>query len=195
LIAHAERSEDVAEYVREAGSPAFVPEADADAKALAVLDAAGVTFITPARPVRGERWTVVPATRAPRLYANRAVPRIVAPRDDSAERARDAWNAFARRPLPGRPAEPNLDRTVTLAAAVALGTMAWELWRRREPTDPLLALERFGDLEGAACFDTHQVRLRLPLGKRFRDLKDAGFLEDIPRVPWLGFRSVVFSGG
>jgi hypothetical protein len=41
-------------------------------------------------------------------------------------------------------------------------------------------------------FDDDRVRVRLPLGKRFRDLKEAGFLEDA-RVPWLRFRPVVFS--
>jgi hypothetical protein len=69
------------------------------------------------------------------------------------------------------------------------------LWRTRERTDPLLALERFGDLDAVVRFDEDRVRVRLPLGKRFRDLKETGLLEDIPAVSWLGFRRVVFSGG
>ena len=195
LIALASGGDDLAFYLHESRSPAFVPEADADAKMLARLEANGATFVTPARPVRGEAWTAVPGTSAPRLYSNRPVARMTPPRPQLVERTRDTWRAFDCRSLPGRPAEPGLDRSATLAAAVALGTIAWELWRRREATDPLLALERFSDLEGTAHFDEHKVRVRLPLGKRFRDLKEAGFLEDVPRVPWLGFRTVVFAGG
>lgn len=78
---------------------------------------------------------------------------------------------------------------------MSLSTIAWELWREREPTDSLLALERFGDLEGTVRFDAATVRVRLPLGKRFRDLERAGLLEDVPQVPWLDGRTVVFSGG
>ena len=105
------------------------------------------------------------------------------------------WQAFESRPLPGRPAERALDRSLSLAAALALGTIAWELWRARELTDPLLALERFGDIDGTVRFDAHRVRVRLPMGKRYRDLKEAGLLEDIPRVPWLDYRTLVFAGG
>ena len=195
LVSHAEAHEDLAAHLLDGGSPAFIPEEDADARMLASLDAAGVTFVTPARPVRGERWTPVTGTRAPRLFSNRPAPGFVPPVETVAGRAREAWQAFACRPLPGRPVEAALDRSLSLAAALALGTIAWELWRSREATDPLLALERFGDLEGTVRFDLDHVRVRLPLGKRFRDLKDAGLLADIPRLPWLGFRSVVFAGG
>jgi hypothetical protein len=44
-------------------------------------------------------------------------------------------------------------------------------------------------------FDPDRVRVRLPLGKRYLDLKEAGLLEDIPCVPWLDYRTVVFAGG
>jgi hypothetical protein len=195
LVAHAEHAEALAAPALNAGAPVFVPEPDADARMLAALDAAGVTFVTPARPVRDERWTAIPGTRAPRLYSNRPVQRIVPPPEDVAQRAHETWRAFENRPLPGRPAERALDRSLSLAAALALGTIAWDLWRAREPTDALLAVERFGDIDGTVRFDEHRVRVRLPLGRRFRDLKEAGLLEDIPRVPWLDYRTLVFAGG
>ena len=49
-------------------------------------------------------------------------------------------------------ARSRLERSVTLAAALALGTLAWTLWRGRELTTPLLALERFGDLGARVRF-------------------------------------------
>lgn len=195
LIASAGLPESVADRALEANAPLFVPAEEADARILAVLDAAGVTFVTPAPPVRGEQWHRVRGTRSPRLFTNGRVLAFPPPSGDVAGRARETWEEFDRRPLPGRPAEPALDRALALAAAVALGTIAWDLWRKREKTDPRLALERFGDLEGTVRFEEQRVRVRLPLGKRFRDLQETGFLEDVPRVPWFGFRSVEFSGG
>jgi hypothetical protein len=195
VLCHAAEPEAMAARAREAGAPLFIPIEDADAGGLAALDAAGVTFVTPAPPVRGERWRSVPGTRSPRLFTNGGGPGFRPPPDEVVARVRDTWLAFDLRPLAGRPDDPALDRALALAAAVALGTIAWELWRGREATDPLLALERLGDLEGHVRFEEHRVRVRLPLGKRFRDLKDAGLLEDVPAVPWLGFRSVVFAGG
>lgn len=195
VIAHADHADALSAPLLEAHSPVFVPEEDADAQMLAKLDAAGVTFVTPARPVRDECWAPIPNTRAPRLYSNRPLQRILSPPPGAAQRARESWCAFDKRPLPGRPQDAALDRSLSLAAALALGTLAWELWRTREPTDPLLALERFGDIDGSVRFEPHRVRVRLPMGKRFRDLKEAGLLEDIPRVPWLDYRTLVFTGG
>jgi len=195
LVAHAAQADALAAPALEANAPLFIPESDADSELLAALDTAGVTFVTPARPVRGERWMAIPGTRAPRLYSNRPVQRIVPPPDDLASCARETWRAFEDRPLPGRPAERAFDRSLSLAASLALGTIAWELWRTRESTDALLALGRFGDIDATVRFDEHRVRVRLPLGRRYRDLKDAGLLEDVPRVPWLDYRTLVFAGG
>jgi hypothetical protein len=177
-----------------ANAPAFVPAEDASVGLLRALDGTSVTFVTPAAPVRGEPWRIVPHTRSPRLFTNgHDAPLIVL--DETAARARDTWGELERRPLGGHDADPALDRSVSLAAALALGTIAWELWRMREPTSPLLALQRFGDLEATVRFERHQIRVRLPLGKRFKDLERAGFLADVQRVPWLENRPVVFSGG
>ena len=195
LVAHAEQADALAAPALDAHAPVFVPEADADSQMLAALDAAGVTFVTPARPVRDERWTSIPGTHAPRLYSNRPVQRIVPPLESVADRARDTWQAFESRPLPGRPAERALDRSLSLCGGARarhhrVGSVA-----RARADRSALALERFGDIDGTVRFDEHRVRVRLPLGKRYRDLKEAGLLEDIPRVPWLDYRTLVFAGG
>ena len=94
-----------------------------------------------------------------------------------------------------RAAESPLARGMTLATAVALGTIAWTLWKDRESPDPLLALERFGDLSARVRIEADRVQVRLPLGRRSADLREHGLLTDIPRVPWLGGRFVEFTGG
>jgi hypothetical protein len=195
IVAQGLDDEGVAELTLEGKSPLFIPSEDATPDLLARLDAGGASFVTPAQPVRGEPWRPVPGTRAPRLYANRPLPACSPPEAEVATRARELWGALERRPLTGRPSDSTLERSLALAVALALGTLAWSLWRDREPTDPLLALDRFGDLGGTVRFDADSVRVRLPLGKRFRDLKAAGFLEGTPRLPWLGFRPVTFAGG
>ena len=92
-------------------------------------------------------------------------------------------------------ASPALGRSLLLAAGLGLGTLAWTLWREREPTDPLLALERFADLSARVSFEPHRVRVRLPLGPRHSDLSAHGLLADVRGVPWFGDRVVEFSGG
>ena len=87
------------------------------------------------------------------------------------------------------------ERTVTLFAAVGLGTIAWLLWRHREPTDPHLALSRLGDLGGLVRYEPETVRVRLPLGRRYADLREHGLLADVPDVGWLGGRTLTFGGG
>jgi hypothetical protein len=95
-------------------------------------------------------------------------------------------------PLAGVPA---LGRSLLLAAGLGLGTLAWTLWRQREPTDPLLTLERFADLSAWVSVEPSRVRVRLPLGPRHADLSEHGLLADVRGVPWLGDRVVEFSGG
>ena len=100
----------------------------------------------------------------------------------------------------GRPCTPpqpdhNLDRAVTLAAALGLGDVAWRLWRDREPTDPTLTLERFGDLGARITFEPETVRVLLPIGQRSADLEAHGFLRPVRRVPWLRDRALVFGRG
>ena len=82
-----------------------------------------------------------------------------------------------------------------LAAAVALADLSWALWKDLGDTDPLLAIERFGDLEARVRFSPGEVLVKLPLGKRSMDLSRHGLLDDVTGVPWYGGRVVRFSGG
>jgi hypothetical protein len=199
FLAQARAPEAWAGFALETKSQIYVPAEEGDANWLSQLDAQGVCFVTPARPTRAETWQLMPGSRAPRLYTNRppnTPASSFARAEATAQRARQAWQAFACRPLPGgADDDPSLDVSLTLAAALALGTIAWTLWRTREPTCPALALERFFDLEATVRFEASAVRVRLALGKRYRDLHAAGLLHDVPRVPWLGGRPVTFSGG
>ena len=88
-----------------------------------------------------------------------------------------------------------METSLTLAASLALGTIAWTLWREREVTDPLLALERFGDLDARVHSTAATLHVRLPLGRRFWDLRDHGLLADVHDVPWLDGRAITFGAG
>ena len=91
-------------------------------------------------------------------------------------------------------ASPALERSLFVIAAAGLGMLAFRLWREREATDPVLALDRLGDLEGRARFTDAEVEVRMALGRRYLDLRDSGALRDIPGVPWLQGRVVRFVG-
>ncbi|MEO3974839.1 hypothetical protein [Streptomyces sp. CAU 1734] len=161
------------------------------------LASEGVRFVSAVRPLRGDPalrlpgrtplWTAAPAPGDRRLAA--ALPGHAA---DLAELVR-ALTA-ERRAVPRAP-DTALEDTVTLAAALGLATIAWTLWRGRETTGPLLALNRFADLEAAVRFGPDTVRVRVPLGRRHADLLRAGLLADVPDVVWLGGRTLTFSGG
>jgi len=103
--------------------------------------------------------------------------------------------AMAARPAVPRATHPGLERTLTLLATAGLGTIAWLLWRDREPTDPLLALTRLGDLGGLVRFGADEVRVRLPYGRRHDDLAAHGLLADVPDVSWLDGRALTFGRG
>jgi hypothetical protein len=106
------------------------------------------------------------------------------------------WIALATdRPSLPAGCDRAVERTLVLAAALAWGTIAWTLWRGREPVTPLLALQRFADLEARVRFRRDFVQVRLPLGRRLSDLKEHGLLADVAVVPWLGGRVLQFSGG
>ncbi|MFV2121808.1 hypothetical protein ACE14D_26615, partial [Streptomyces sp. Act-28] len=113
-----------------------------------------------------------------------------------AERLADLVTALVaeRRAVPLAP-DGALERTVTLAAALGLSTIAWTLWRDRETPDPLSALHRFADLEATVRFESAAVRVRVPMGRRHADLLRGGLLADVPDVAWLDGRTLTFSGG
>ena len=76
-----------------------------------------------------------------------------------------------------------------------MGTISWSLWRERETVTPQLALERFADFDARVSFRPELVQVHLPLGRRFMDLKRAGWLDDIADVPWLDGRPLRFVQG
>jgi hypothetical protein len=87
------------------------------------------------------------------------------------------------------------DRALTLAVTTALGSIAWELWHKRETTSPQLALQRFQDLSARIRIDAKAVHVHLPLGRRFWDLLEKDLLNDVRDVPWLGGRVLTFASG
>lgn len=104
-------------------------------------------------------------------------------------------DALAARPALPQRSIPVFEHHVGLCAALALGTIAWRLWRDLEATSPVLAIERFADLDAVVRFGDDVVEVRLPLGRRHADLRDAGLLRPVTGVPWLGGRVVELVGG
>ncbi|NUS86728.1 MAG: hypothetical protein HOY75_29390, partial [Streptomyces sp.] len=161
------------------------------------LAAAGVPFLTGVRPLRGDPVARLP-WRTPLWTAEGTVPdlRLAAELPVHAQRFADLVTALVteRRAAPLAP-DGGLERTVTLAAALGLATIAWTLWRDRETPDPLLALTRFADLEATVRYEPEAVRVRVPMGRRHADLLRGGLLADVPDVVWLGGRTLTFSAG
>jgi hypothetical protein len=177
------------------------PEA-ASSDLLARLDRIGIRFVTPVRPrgsapLRalpgrpGERWwTNDPLTPAPRLV--KAAHEL----ESATQLATDCWQAFGiDRPAIPRSCAVEFDRALTLAVTTALGSIAWELWHKRETTSPQLALQRFQDLSARIRIDAKAVHVHLPLGRRFWDLLEKDLLNDVRDVPWLGGRVLTFASG
>jgi hypothetical protein len=103
---------------------------------------------------------------------------------------------MAERPASGRgDLSPALDPSLDMLAGFGLADVAWRLWHHREATHPLLALERFADLDGRAEFTADRVIVRIPLGRRHADLLEHGLLDTVPDIPWLGGRPLELSGG
>ena len=164
---------------------------------LAALASAGMRFVTDVRPVRGDPLVRLP-WRSPLWTVEGAAPdrRLAAGFAGHAARVGELIKALvAERVAVPRADEPDLERSVTLAASLGLGIIAWELWHEREVPSPTLALARFADLDASVRFERDAVRVRVPLGRRHTDLLRAGLLSDVPRVVWLGGRTLTFSGG
>ncbi|MES4903524.1 MULTISPECIES: hypothetical protein [unclassified Streptomyces] len=161
------------------------------------LAAAGVPFLTGVRPLRGDPVARLP-WRTPLWTAAGTAPdpRLAAELPAHAQRFAHLVTALVteRRAVP-LARDGGLERTVTLAAALGLATIAWTLWRDRETPDPLLALSRFADLEATVRYESAAVRVRVPMGRRHADLLRGGLLADVPDVVWLGGRTLTFSAG
>ncbi|WP_033327237.1 hypothetical protein [Streptomyces yerevanensis] len=180
-----------------------VPAAAGLTHALAEL---GMGFVTDLPPARGERLRRVPGPR--RCWTNIGEPPPTESRPDDAlvgaarrlaheapRTARFSEALIELRPAVRTGQAPAVERTTTLAAAVALADLAWTLWAEHEATDPVDALGRFADLGARVSFHDRNVEVRLPLGARHADLYRHRLLADVPDVPWFGGRTVVFTGG
>ncbi|MFK4226771.1 hypothetical protein [Streptomyces sp. NPDC019890] len=193
-----------------AGTPLVLlpsqPDVPAAAGLTLALDALGIGFVTDLPPARGEQLSRVPAPRRCWTNTGARLPSRSAPDDALVGAARrltyEASRAarFTEALVELRPAvrtghAPAVERTVTLAAAVALADLSWKLWSEREPSDPMCALDRFADLGARVAFHDSTVEVRLPLGARHSDLYRHRLLADVPDVPWFGGRTVVFTGG
>jgi hypothetical protein len=184
------------------GSLLLVPQATADPLLLSQLHGAQWRFVTDAPATRHEHWRALRHPPSGRWWTNDTstpasqlikAAQLLA---DSAEETAILWHALAvQRPLIASAPHSAFDRSLTLAAALALGTIAWTLWRDREPVAPHLALTRFCDLDARVRFSRDAVRVCLPLGRRYLDLHAHGLLEDVPDVPWFDGRVLQFSGG
>jgi hypothetical protein len=175
--------------------PVLVCDSPVPPRCLWDLAAAGVRFMTDVRPLRGDPVSRL-SWRTPLWTAGLPDLGLAAALPDHASRLGRLMRALVveRRAVP-LAEDGALERSVTLAAALGLGTIAWMLWRDRETPDPVLALTRFADLEASVRFTADAVRVRVPLGRRHSDLLRCGLLSDVPDVAWLGGRTLTFSGG
>jgi hypothetical protein len=180
----------------------FVPHASADVDLLRWLTDEGLNFVTDAPPTRGEtlrsirrppdlRWWTNDETSPDSVFAKMASTLPAAVTD-----AFELVQVLAKdRPAIPLARDSAFDRHLTVAVAVALGTIAWELWNEGEQAAPHLALERFADLNARIDYAEDVVTVSLPLGKRFLDLRKHGLLQDVHDVPWLDGRKLIFTSG
>ena len=180
----------------------LIQQATVKSDTLQELHESGFRFITDAPPVRGESWREVRRTPRERWYTNDTVEResvLVRMAEElasAAEETESVWRALKiDRPAMPTARDSELERSLSLAASLALGTISWTLWRDRETVTPVLALERFGNLAGKVRFTSNAVEVRLPLGRRRNDLYEHALLADVENVPWMNGRRVEFSGG
>jgi hypothetical protein len=173
--------------------PVLVRDGSLPPTCLRDLAAAGVRFITDARPLRDDPLTRL-RWHTPLWTTGGVEPRLAAelPADRLDELVRALFGTHRAAP---RVADRALEHSVALAASLSLGMIAWQLWHDRETPDPVLALTRFADLEATVRFTRDAVRVKVPLGRRHTDLWRGGALADVPNVVWLGGRTLTFSGG
>ncbi|WP_290061268.1 hypothetical protein [Amycolatopsis solani] len=170
--------------------PVLVRDGPLPPSSLRDLAAAGIRFITDARPVRDDPLTRL-RWRTPLWTTGGVEPRLAArlPSGRLDELVRVLFVEHRAVPVAGSRA---LEHSVSLAAALALGMIAWQLW---EGDSPVRALTTFADLEATVRFTRDAVRVTVPLGRRHTDLWRGGALTDVPDVVWLGGRTLTFSGG
>jgi len=177
----------------------LIPENCAEPALLRWMTEEGFRFVTDARPTRGEELRCV--RRAPRhrwwtndeITSDSLIARAGSSMTSSFEDAIALWQSLAiERPAIPLANDSQLESHLTMAAAVALGTIAWELWRETETTAPHVALDRFSDLDARVEYTTDSVVVSLPFGKRFLDLQRRALLHDVDDVPWFDGRKLTF---
>ncbi|GLY40038.1 hypothetical protein Amsp01_060610 [Amycolatopsis sp. NBRC 101858] len=170
--------------------PVLVRDGPLPPACLRELAAAGVRFLTDARPLRDDPLTRL-RSRTPLWTTGGVEPRLAAglPAEQLDELTRTLFAGHRALPLAGDHA---LDHSTALAASLALGVIAGQLWGG---DTPVLTLTRFADLEATVRFERDAVRVKIPLGRRHADLWRGGALADVPNVVWLGGRTLTFSGG
>lgn len=201
-IAWSETIEELCDRLAGASEARFlIPSEAASPSALSVLHRRGLRFITDAPPARGETWRRV--RRGGESWWTNDVDSPEGALIRSARRLGEvhalgveSWRALAvgRRAL-SRADHLAWDRSLAIAAGVALAQIGWTLWHADEPTNSELVVERFGSLDAVARSDEGSIRIVLPLGRRSMDLAAAGLLDDVRNVPWLGDRAVTFGKG
>ena len=201
-IAHSLEMKEMMAILKQFGTNVLlVPTAAAAPELLKLLDDEAVQFVTDAPPARAEHWRALRHANQ-RWWTNDLVSpdklliKAACQLPTAQSSADELWQELATR-RPGIPlaADAGLDIHITLAASVALGTIAWSLWHDREATTPQMALSRFAGFDARVQFRREAVRVYLPRGRRYQHLFDHGLLADVVGVPWLGGRKVEFAGG
>jgi hypothetical protein len=191
------------DILRRLGLPTALVSAEAaQSHLLRELNAAGLTFLVDVPPSRGERWQRLQEGPTLLGWTNSQQPgsgslrRAGRGMNHAIDEARLLTKELAQnRPAVIRALSSELDRSITLAAAVAMATIAWKLWQGRGRTTPLQVLERFSDLEARIRFEAKSIDVCLPLGRRRDELQQNGLLRPLEGVPWFLDRTVQFSGG
>lgn len=168
---------------RDAATPALI----------AALDRREHGYVTDAPPGRGEQAQRLRGHSGLWSCAHDMPDARIASAAARFEELCEAASSGLARLLP-EPSPGALAINACLSAAMGLGLLGWKLWREHEQPSPLLALDRLASLDGTARFTADAIEIRPAVGRRYLDLKCQGALAEIPGVPWLGGRSIRFSG-
>ncbi len=202
-VAWAQDAASLLETLRKFGAaPLLIPQSTAEPDLLRQLDDEGISFITDGAPTRGEQWRALRRPPAYRWWTNdktrgqAELVRAARELQRAAESFAELWQELdVERPSVPLSSNAAFDKHITVAAGIALGAIAWSLWRDSETTAPQLALARFRSLDARVSFDSQRVLVRLPLGRRHQDLSQNGWLKDVSGVPWMCGRVIQFAGG
>jgi len=202
-IACFDQSENLLPLLDRLGRPiVLVLQEAAEAALLADLNAAGVNFISQLPPTRNERWRRIQQGPSTLGWTNsqkgdlELLQRAARELDAGTGEAQTLWQTFAiSRPGVVNTYSSAFERSLTLAASIALGTISWQLWQACGRTSPQQALEGYHDFDAHVRFGPNSIVVRLPLGRRRSSLYEAGLLASVGDIPWFGDRRVEYEGG